>query len=55
MTASEIKDCIARWRSEADNIERKFSGVRPSYVITDLAILEERIERYKQMLEEAEA
>ena len=55
MTTDEIKDCIARFRAEADNIERKFSGVRPSYVSTDLAILEERIERYKRMLEEAEA
>ena len=48
------RDCIARWRAERDNIERKFSGVRPSYVSTDLAILEERIERYKRMLEETE-
>ena len=52
MTPHEIKDCIAAWREERDNIAREFSGVRPSYVSTDLAILEERIERYKKMLEE---
>ena len=54
MTTDEIKDCIAWWRAERDNIERKFSGVRPSYVSTDLAILEERIERYKAKLAEME-
>ena len=52
MTPHEIKDCIAAWREERDNIAREFSGVRPSYVSTDLAILEERIERYKAMLAE---
>ena len=52
MTPHEIKDCIAAWREERDNIAREFSGVRPSYLSTDLAILEERIERYKRMLEE---
>lgn len=52
MTTDEIKDCIAAWTKERDNIERKFQGVRPSYVSTDLAIVEERIERYKWMLEE---
>ena len=54
MTTDEIKDCIAAWREQRDNIAREFSGVRPSYLSTDLAILEERIERYKVMLAEME-
>lgn len=49
-----IKDCIASWRRERDELELRHQGVRPSYVSTDLAILEERIERYKAKLEEME-
>jgi|GEM_PF-4939815 len=48
----EIKDCIAAWSAERSNIAIKYQGVRPSWVSTDLAILEERIARYKAMLEE---
>ena len=51
---STIKDCIASWRRQRDAMELRFSGVRPSYVSTDLAILEERIERYKAKLAEME-
>ena len=53
-TISDIKDCIASWRRQRDEMERRYSGVRPSYVSTDLAILEERIERYKAKLAEME-
>ena len=52
VTKGEIKDCIAAWQKERDNIAMKFQGVRPSYVSTDLAILEERINRYKAKLNE---
>ena len=51
---STIKDCIASWRRQRDEMEMRFSGVRPSYVSTDLAVLEERIERYKAKLAEME-
>jgi hypothetical protein len=50
----EIKDCIASWRRQRDDMEVRYQGVRPSYVSTDLAILEERIERYKAKLAEME-
>lgn len=49
---STIKDCIASWRRQRDAMEMRYQGVRPSYVSTDLAILEERIERYKAKLKE---
>ena len=49
-----IKDCIASWRKQGDELELRYQGVRPSYVSTDLAILEERIERYKAKLTEIE-
>ena len=51
---STIKDCIASWMRQRDEMERRFSGVRPSYVSTDLAVLEERISRYRAMLAEME-
>lgn len=49
-----IKDCIASLRKERDDLELRYQGVRPSYVSTDLAVLEERIERYKAKLAEME-
>ena len=49
-----IKDCIASWRRQRDEMERRFSGVRPSHISTDLAILGERIDRYKAKLAEME-
>ncbi len=49
-----IKDCIASWRRQRDAMELRFSGVRPSCISTDLAILEERIERFKAKLAEVE-
>jgi len=49
-----IKDCIASWQLQRDEMEMRHQGVRPSYVSTDLAMLEERIERYKAKLTEME-
>ena len=51
---NDIKDCIASWRCQRDMMEMRYQGVRPSYVSTDLAVLEERIERYKAKLAEME-
>ena len=51
---NDLKDCIASWRKQRDELELRYQGVRPSYVSTDLAILEERIERYKAKLAEME-
>jgi hypothetical protein len=51
---SDIKDCIASWMRQRDEMERRFSGVRPSYVSTDLAVLEERIQRFRTRLAEME-
>ena len=53
-TISDIKDCIASWQRQRDEMEMRYSGVRPSYVSTDLAILGERIDRYKAKLKEME-
>ena len=49
-----IKDCIASWMRQRDAMELRYSGVRPSYVSTDLAILGERISRYRAKLAEME-
>ena len=54
MTKDDLKDCIASWRKERDELSAKYQGVRPSYVSTDLAVLEERIERYKAKLADME-
>ena len=51
---STIKDCIASWMRQRDALELRFSGVRPSYISTDLAILGERIDRYRAKLAEME-
>lgn len=51
---SDIKDCIASLRRQRDDMERRYSGVRPSYVSTDLAILGERIDRFVAKLAEME-
>jgi len=51
---NDIKDCIASWLRQRDGMEMRYSGVRPSFVSTDLAILEERISRYKAKLAEME-
>ena len=51
---SDIRNCIASWMRQRDDMERRFSGVRPSFVSCDLAVLEERISRYKAILAEME-
>ena len=51
---NDIKDCIASWMRQRDEMEMRYQGVRPSYVSCDLAVLEERIERYKAKLAEME-
>jgi hypothetical protein len=51
---SDIKDCIASWMRQRDEMERRYQGVRPSYVSTDLAVLEERIQRFRTRLAEME-
>jgi len=54
MTKDDIKDCIASWLRQRDELELRYQGVRPSYVSTDLAILEERIQRYVAQVKEME-
>jgi hypothetical protein len=49
-----IKDCIASWRKERDELELRHQGVRSSSASTDLAILEERIQRYVAQVKEME-
>ena len=51
---NDIKDCIASWMRQRDEMERRFSGVRPSHISCDLAMLEERISRYRDKLKEME-
>jgi hypothetical protein len=51
---NDLKDCIASWRKERDDLEMRHQGVRSSSVSCDLAVLEERIERYKAKLAEME-
>ena len=54
MTKDDIRHCIASWLRQRDELEFLYQGVRPSYVSTDLAVLEERIERYVAKLAEME-
>ena len=51
---NDIKDCIASWRKQRDEMELRYQGVRPSYVSTDLALLGERIDRFVAKLAEME-
>ena len=50
----DLKDAVASWRKQRDELSAKYQGVRPSYVSTDLAILEERIQRYVAQIKEME-
>jgi len=50
----DLKDAVASWRKQRDALAAKYQGVRPSYVSTDLAILEERIQRYVAQIKEME-
>lgn len=54
MEIDQIKDCIASWRKERDQLEAQNQGVRASYISTDLAILEERIQRHVALVKEME-
>jgi hypothetical protein len=54
MTKDDLKDCIASWRRQRDDLELRYQGVRPSYVSTDLAILGERIDRFVAKVKEME-
>ena len=51
---NDLKDCIASWRRERDELELRHRGVRSSSVSCDLAILEERIGRYVAQVKEME-
>ena len=51
---NDIKDCIASWRRQRDEMEMRYQGVRPSFVSCDLAILGERIDRFVAKLAEME-
>ena len=51
MTTEELKDYIASLRKERGDLIRKYQGVRPSWVSTDVAILGERIEQAVAELE----
>ena len=51
---NDLKDAIASWRKQRDELSAKYQGVRPSYVSADLAILEERIQRYVARVKELE-
>ena len=55
MNSDDIKDAIAIWQKQRDQLINKFQGVRPSYVSTDIAILGACIMRYKAKLEEMES
>ncbi len=51
---NDLKDAIASWRKQREELSARYQGVRPSYVSTDLAILEERIQRYVARVKELE-
>ncbi len=51
---NDLKDAVASWRKQRDELEARHQGVRPSYVSTDLAILEECIQRYVAQIKEIE-
>lgn len=49
---NDLKDAIASWRKQRDELSAKYQGVRPSYVSADLAMLGERISRYVARVKE---
>ena len=51
---NDLKDAIASWCKQREELSAKYQGVRPSYVSTDLATLEERIQRYVARVKELE-
>lgn len=55
MNLNEEKDVLANLLKERSDLIRKYSGVRPSWVSTDVALLGERIERLRAEIIAAEA
>tara|TARA_R110000822_G_scaffold10148_14_gene38660 strand:+ start:601 stop:801 length:201 start_codon:yes stop_codon:yes gene_type:complete len=54
-TISDLKKFIKSTRRQRAGLADRYgSGVRPSYVSTDLAILDERIERYEAKIKALE-
>ena len=54
MTRDELRNYIESLRKERDDLELRHQGVRNSSVSCDLAILEERIQRYVAQVKEME-
>lgn len=55
-TISDLRKFIKSTRRQRDGLaERYGSGVRPSYVSADLAILDDRIEKYGAKIKDLEA
>ncbi len=54
-TISDLRKFIKSTRRQRDNLSERYGlGVRPSYVSTDLAILDDRIERYEAKIKALE-
>jgi len=54
MNLDEEKDVLANLLKERSDLIRKYTGVRPSWISTDVAILGERIGRLQKEITEAE-
>jgi hypothetical protein len=55
-TISDLRKFIKSTRRQRDGLADRYgSGVRPSYVSADLAILDDRIERYEAKIKALEA
>lgn len=51
-TINDLKKYVEQVRRQRDSLEKRYgSGVRPSYVSADLAILDECIDRYTDKIE----
>lgn len=55
MTLDQEKDVLANLLKERSDLIRKHTGVRPSWVSTDVALLGERIDRLREEIIAAEA
>ena len=54
-TISDLRKFIKSTRRQRDGLAARYgSGVRPSYVSADLAILDDRIERYEAKIKALE-
>lgn len=54
MTTNELKDYIAREDAALTRLYAEHSGIRPSWVSTEIAILSDRLSRLRADLAEAE-